>query len=447
MDHITNWRPNSVEAFKQDISHNLSNKYLAEKYSTSESTIKRFKRMVRDGITDTVPGEKPGVTEERIISGNTMCVSLPKTRICTYEELIAHCQVDTTVWECERLIVNKWEVGAKNNTGKLEVEPLFQVKAFFKKKIKVINIRDEIDSIIDDVKSKVCDYHKNLSNTQLVPGRSYYEKKGNILEIAIPDTHFGKLAWHEECGESYDCDIAEKVYFDALSYLLEKSSGFEFDEILMVFGNDMMNTDNGENTTTRGTPQNVDGRYQRVFRQVRRVAQKSINMARQIAPVHALMVQGNHDWYSTFCLGDALEVAFEGVNDVLINNTASPRKYYQYGRNMIMFTHGNEERTTDLPIIMAQEQPIMWGNTDYRECHIGHWHKKKVLSRLDLDESHGVRIRVMPSLCVSEDWHTRKGYIGNIRSAEAYVWNETCGITAQFNYNVPLNRETSKGVV
>lgn len=49
-------------------------------------------------------------------------------------------------------------------------------------------------------------------------------------------------------------------------------------------------------------------------------------------------------------------------------------------------------------------------------------------------------MRILPSLCAPEDWHVSKGYIGNIRSAEAYVWDEFDGLIGTAVYNVPTAR-------
>src|ERR1035437_5104174 len=61
-------------------------------------------------------------TETNEVVGNTWTVTLPKTRISTLEELLAFCKVDTSVWQVERWVCNKYEMGAKDETGKLQVE-------------------------------------------------------------------------------------------------------------------------------------------------------------------------------------------------------------------------------------------------------------------------------------------------------------------------------------
>jgi hypothetical protein len=73
----------------------------------------------------------------------------------------------------------------------------------------------------------------------------------------------------------------------------------------------------------------------------------------------------------------------------------------------------------------------MWASSVYREAHGGHWHSKM------LTETKGVRVRIIPSLCDTDEWHSRKGYVGNIKSAEAFLWSPVEGVVGMFaaNYN------------
>ena len=98
--------------------------------------------------TEDVVGKGPVETSE--ITGDTWAISLPKTRIHTLPQLLDYCKVDESVWAVEKFQVNKWEVGIKVGKGdnaKVKTEPLFQVKAFLKKKVEVENIKKEIESL------------------------------------------------------------------------------------------------------------------------------------------------------------------------------------------------------------------------------------------------------------------------------------------------------------
>ena len=81
-----------------------------------------------------VPYNAPELTEKSELNDDTWTISMPKTRIQTLEELLEHCKVDLALWSVDRFVCNKWEMGAKDETGKVVVEPLFQIKAFLEKR-------------------------------------------------------------------------------------------------------------------------------------------------------------------------------------------------------------------------------------------------------------------------------------------------------------------------
>jgi hypothetical protein len=96
---------------------------------------------------------------------------------------------------------------------------------------------------------------------------------------------------------------------------------------------------------------------------------------------------------------------------------------------MLMFCHGDGGKRDDYALLMATEKPEMFGRTKFREAHIGHTHQTR------LEEKHGVRVRVIPSLSPADDWHSENGFVGNLRSAEAYFWNKKEGLVGTAIYN------------
>jgi hypothetical protein len=299
---------------------------------------------------------------------------------------------------------------------------MYRVVAFLVKKTNIVAAREELEALKAEFKAAAPHVGAVV--------REKTEGKKRMLEINIPDAHFGKLAWHIETGyESYDTKIAEVVFWRALEALIERSSGYEYDQVLFVIGNDVLNADDAESHTTRGTQVDTDGRYHKTFLKVRKLMVKAIERLREIAPVKVVVVSGNHDTLAAFHLGDSLECWFANYEDVEIDNQPIVRKYHQYGKCMLMFTHGNGGKREDYPLLMATEQPRLFGATKWREAHTGHVHQTKT------QEFHGVRVRILPALCPPDAWHSANGFVGNLRSAEAYVWDGDEGLVGQFFYN------------
>ena len=253
----------------------------------------------------------------------------------------------------------------------------------------------------------------------------------HMLEINIPDLHLGKLAWSQETGHpDYDSKIAEEVFEDALSALIERTISYKFEQILLPLGNDLLHSDTKFGTTTAGTVLDTDSRYQKNFSRARNLAIRAIDRLRCVAPVRVIMVAGNHDTLSVWHLGDSLECFYHAQPDVTIDNSPCLRKYHRFGNVMLMLTHGHNGKLADYPILMATEAPFLFGASKYREAHTGHTHQLKV------QEIHGVRVRTLSALCPPDAWHADRGFVGNLRSAEAFVWHKEEGLIGTAIYTL-----------
>jgi predicted phosphodiesterase len=381
------------------------------------------------GEAGTTTTDRPDNAEEsHELSGDSWTISLPRTRIKSLDELVKACSIDLNVWEVERFVANKWEVGAKDNDGKLQIEPLHQVKAWLKKKVYKIAVADEIADLLKDAKKKI----PKPPALKLRPAQS-----GNMLEISIPDLHMGKLAWSKETGwGDYDTRIAKGLFEEATEVLLSRVSHYDLDEIWLIHGNDLLNADNSQGTTTRGTPQNTDSRYEKVFAETRQMICEQILKVRKLAKKkRVVMVRGNHDYQSVFCLGDSLQCYFHTYEDIEIDNTPKPRKYHQFGHVLLGFTHGHQGKLQDYPSYMSAEVPHLFASTWWREFHTGHLHKRGMI----LDEKNGTCVRILTSLCEADAYHSESGFVGNIRSAECFVWNRDEGLIGSATYS-PIGR-------
>lgn len=363
-------------------------------------------------------------------TGNEATVSrVTPERVKSLADLIRVCDIDTSEWEVERFVCNKWEVGAKvgpQDTATVEVTPLFQVKAWLKRKVDLLAARREVAALAEEAR-------KGLPTIKAVAPKA--PKSGYMLELNIADLHNGKLAWSGETGhESYDTRIAEAVHDAAVETLLQRTGAYRFDEIVLAVGNDLLHVDSRANQTTAGTPQDTDSRYYKVFLSTRRMTQRAIERCRKLARVRVVMVPGNHDRDSVWHLGDSLSCVYDGCKDVVIDNAPTQRKYVEFGKVMLMLTHGDKGKRADYPLLMATEQAAMFGRTRFREAHTGHLHQTQV------QEWHGVRVRILPSLAGVDAWHAENTYTGNIRAAEAFIWSASEGLVGTAYYTVPAGK-------
>ena len=106
-----------------------------------------------------------------------------------------------------------------------------------------------------------------------------------------------------------------------------------------------------------------------------------------------------------------------------------PRKYVRYGRNLIGFAHGEDERKR-IEGLMQVEAAQDWGKTDWREMHMGHLHTEQTV------EKNGIVFRRISSVTAADAWHTENGFVGTTRKAQAFVWDKDRGLEVILNSNV-----------
>lgn len=361
----------------------------------------------------------------------------PANHIKTLDDLIRECKINLDEWKIVRHVANKWDVTSWRK-GYPETWENFQVKASFEKIVEVHQAK-KLHEIFSEL---IKNYQPPVTTAKFSPKTNSSLKENNLLEITLFDLHIGKLAWAGEVGENYDTKIAYARFIDAINNLLQRAQGFEFSRIVFPIGNDFFNSDNMHNTTTAGTPQDEDLRWQKTFQLGCELLIHAIGILKTTGvPIDILMIPGNHDWERNYYLGTVLDAWFRKDDQVTIDNGANPRKYYSFGDVLLGYTHGKEEKEMSLPMLMAIEKPELWGQSKFREWHLGHFHKKKNMNYTVLDktrtlnEENGVIVRYLSSLSGVEEWHFKKGYVGSYKAGEAFVWNDKAGMVAHLNFN------------
>ena len=369
--------------------------------------------------------------------------------IKTLDQLLKACEVDLSTWRVKDHIINKWDVTSWKS-GKPETRQNFQVKARLERvqeMVDTVNVAEVFADMIKDYEPPML----NITTPNLFSDLAVDADEYNLLEISIFDLHMGKLAWGGETGENYDTKIARARFLEAIEKLLKRAAPFNISKILFPVGNDFFNSDTILNTTTKGTPQDEDLRWQKTFQVGVTLLVDAINMLKQTGvPVDVVVIPGNHDFERSFYMGSFLEAWFRSDKQVYVNNHASPRKYYRFGKVLLGLTHGSEEKESSLPMLMASDiaSKPHWSETTYHEWHLGHQHRKKNVNykvydnkSTTLNEDLGVIVRYLSSLTGTEEWHHKKGYVGQIKAADAFIWNDESGMIAHLNANISINTE------
>jgi hypothetical protein len=369
--------------------------------------------------------------------------SYPKDHIRTLDQLLKAANVDLELWKVKNHTINKWDVTSWKN-GEPDTRQNFQVKANLERIEEMFKSKSAAEIFRDMVK----DYKAPI--LKVIP-QNFSIQENNLLEISIFDLHIGKLAWGGETFENYDTKIARSRFLGAIETLVHRASGFPYNRILFPVGNDFFNSDTIYNTTTKGTPQDEDLRWQKTFKVGTRLLVDAINMLKQTGvPVDVVVIPGNHDFERSYYMGEYLDAWFNNDPVVNVNNHASPRKYYRFGKVLLGLTHGSEEKESSLPLLMATdiESKPYWSDTKYHEWHLGHIHRKRNVNygivdkkERSVNEDLGVTIRYLSSLTGTEEWHHKKGFVGSIKAADAFIWNDELGLMAHLNSNLTTDCE------
>lgn len=253
-------------------------------------------------------------------------------------------------------------------------------------------------------------------------------KEGHLLVIDPADVHVGKLALPSEVGGEYNHDIAIQRVHDGVQGILSKALPWNIDRILLVIGNDILHVDNKNNTTTRGTAQDVSTMWHEAFKLARQLYVEVIESLIPIAPVDVTFNPSNHDNMSGFMLADSINSWFRRCKDVSFDVTINPRKYYKYHGNMIATDHGDGCKEKDVPLLMATEQPVMWSETKYRYSYRHHVHHKSGSKGHGQTKDYsGVTVEYLRSPSESDAWHHFAGYTGGVKAIEGFIHSKEKG--------------------
>ena len=351
------------------------------------------------------------VTEQ----SSTMAVDTLSHSISTVPEAIAQANVDLSVWEVVRSRIKAYQTGNREGSRQL-----IAIHVEFRRKVPV-EISDAIPYIV-----KGMHLAKAPTITKRRPGRHDI-----LAEFSPYDHHFGKLAWARETGEDYDLKIAVDRFKRATEDAVAKVAKWDVESWLFPVGSDLLHFDTPRGETTAGTPMDTDGRWPKVYSAAIGALRWSVDLMRQVAPVHTVWVPGNHDLVSSWFMVQVLKALYGDATDFTVDDGPSPRKYIEHGCTLLGLTHGGKEdpKHTDLPTLMASEAAEAWARTRHHEWHIGDQHRKRALQWWSTETYTGCIVRTLPSLGGTDSWHHGKGFIstGADRCAEMYLWSRNDG--------------------
>ena len=311
-------------------------------------------------------------------------------------------------------------VSAKNsiwniNTKEAGIKTLYASKITVKPKERLFDI--------SWIKSTL----ENLDLDSPVIEQKPYHIKGKTLEINLADVHIDKLCCVDETRNQYSTDIGIQRLWQVINDIIDKVRLYNIKKIIFPFGQDFANIDNMFNTTTKGTPQDTDVKYDVLYKLLLKNIIMIVYKLTDIAPVQVIYVGGNHDKITSFTMVEAMYWHFLNNDNVEVNSVFNNRKYIMIGKNLLGLAHGADEKK-NIVYCMQNDVPELWGKAKYREFHLSHFHKEKIT-----DEQNGIIFRWISAICGNDAWTYNSGYVGAQKKAQSFIWDDDNGLEIIIN--------------
>lgn len=221
-----------------------------------------------------------------------------------------------------------------------------------------------------------------------------------MLEIPLFDMHFG---------------IADLEYYkDTLSDLLGIVSAKQYDEINILFGQDVLHNNDLRGHTAKGTPiEKID--FPQAWSDTWDFFRILIDCALEHSPRVVLRYsKGNHDECAAWCLFKALEAVYPQCSS---DDSLSPRKCIFWRGCFIGFGHCEYTGKNDkLFQNFVLDFPREFADAKVREIHSGHLHRESI--------DDGMMVRRLPSGVPTDEWSSNNGYTGAHKRFLIFEWAE-----------------------
>ena len=257
----------------------------------------------------------------------------------------------------------------------------------------------------------------------------------NALIISLADLHLDVKSFASETGNDSDMYKSFERALKAVKDILYRANyGHGIEEIIFIGGNDFYHANSAKNTTEKGTPLDVDGRFHESFKLGLSLITAMLDMCKVYAPVRYYTCYGNHSPEREFYLAAALEAFYRNDDKITIETDPKSRKYFSFGNSAFMLSHDAPKSIKDLPVIFATENPSLF-TMKYKFLLTGHLHSKQETFFIGTKENFGLVWKRMPSLAKSDKWHFDSFFIGNQKSCIGLVINKNHGEIAEYIYN------------
>lgn len=263
-----------------------------------------------------------------------------------------------------------------------------------------------------------------------------------LSELCCFDAHIGMYAEAGETnGRNYDSTIAVNRIHNTADALLARMNNPS--HIVVTFGGDMLHSDTRSNKTEMsGNVLDVDSRYHMVVEKAVTACYDVVQMASEVAEkVTVVILEGNHSWHSEVWLSQVLKHAYSQCPRIEVIMQRSARKHLVWGKNLLVWTHGDSVAMNKWQGIISTEFAQLWGQTQFRHLKMGHIHHKNARQAKSIVtsdgnggwvENHGLLVEYLPALTETDAWHASRGFIGSQQAMSGFEYHKEFGLITRF---------------
>ena len=382
-----------------------------------------------NGIPNDDGAERTSYTED----DDGLHVVCDSERIKTKEDVINFFHINTDEWKIKEFTIRtsegyrkdrkvQWKVvdgkveqGDVDDSGKMIVVTLYHTETkLVRKTAEDFWTPENVDKLFDGLKTK------NVVPVKVSP--SWYARNGKALIVPIADMHYGLLATAKTNGNEYNMRLAEDLLYSTISQIKERVAGRKFEEIVFVIGNDFLNSDNIQGTTTRGTPQDNETFWYEFFDKAIELLVTGINSLLEISKVRVYNVISNHDHHSMYAMMRVLEAAFAGNKNVTFEVSTQPRQFYTFGKTVVGLTH--DMKIAQGLELMTTEAKAKWTESKHFVWLLAHLHTEMQYERKGLVEMYR-----LPTFSGYSRWSNGQGFVTLEHKTQCFVLDAECGVS------------------
>lgn len=242
-----------------------------------------------------------------------------------------------------------------------------------------------------------------------------------ITIVPANDWHIGMFSWSKESAENWDLKIAERTIGASIEDTIARSPASA--QGVLLGGGDLLHADTARNMTANGTPQDVDGRYQKVLEVATRLKVRAVDAAlRRYGHVTVRVLRGNHDENASVAIAYFLAAWYRNEPRVTIDTDPSLFWWMRFGKCLFGSTHGHTVKIGNMPGIMAHRRAEDWGASKFRYVHGFHLHHSAKVAT----EGNGVICEIHQAPIPQDAWHFGSGFLSG-RSMQAITYHRNFG--------------------